>query len=115
MQFPSGQRMKALSRDLRYLRSIPRGGTRVGGAELLARAGLDMSSPEERPRISTLCARPRGAYPVVTLADARVNALAVAQGQDPRQAVTSVPTLREAADKVIALHAANWKQRQVGR
>ena len=82
-------------------------------ADLLARAGLDVISPEERPRISTLYARPRGAYPVVTLADARANALAnaraVAQGQDPRQAVTSVPTLREAADKVIALHVANWK------
>ena len=54
-----------------------------------------------------------GTYPVVTLADARAKALAnaraVAQGQDPRQAVTSVPTLQEAADKVIALHAANWK------
>ena len=54
-----------------------------------------------------------GAYPVVTLSDARAKALAnarlVAQGQDPRQGATSVPTLREAADKVIALHAANWK------
>ena len=54
-----------------------------------------------------------GAYPVVTLSDARAKALAnarlVARGQDPRQGVTSVPTLREAADKVIALHAANWK------
>ena len=29
--------------------------------------------------------------------------------RDPRQGATSVPTLREAADKVIALHAANWK------
>ena len=54
-----------------------------------------------------------GAYPVVTLSDARAKALAnarlVAQGKDPRQGVTTVPTLREAADKVIALHAANWK------
>jgi integrase len=54
-----------------------------------------------------------GAYPVVTLSDARAKALAnarlVAREQDPRQGATSVPTLREAADKVIALHAANWK------
>ncbi len=45
-----------------------------------------------------------GAYPVVTVSDGRAKALAnarlVAQGHDPRQGVTSLPTLREAADKV---------------
>ena len=60
MQFPSGQCMKALSRDLRLLAVYPRprGGTRLSMADLLAQAGLDVISPEERPRISTLCARP---------------------------------------------------------
>ena len=54
-----------------------------------------------------------GAYPVVTLAEARAKALAnaraVSQGQDPRQAVTTIPTLRGCADRVIALHAGTWK------
>ena len=54
-----------------------------------------------------------GAYPVVTLAEARAKALAnaraVSQGQDPRQAVATIPTLRGCADKVIALHAGTWK------
>ena len=53
-----------------------------------------------------------GSYPVVGLADARAKALAnaraVASGQDPRLAAV-VPTFRDAADKVIALHAATWK------
>ena len=53
-----------------------------------------------------------GSYPVVMLALARAKALAnaraVASGQDPRLAAV-VPTFRDAADKVIALHAATWK------
>ena len=53
-----------------------------------------------------------GSYPLVTLADARAKALANAriatQGRDPRLAAV-VPTFRDAADRVIALHAASWK------
>ena len=37
------------------------------------------------------------------------NARAVAQGQDPRVSTTTAPTFQDAADKVITLHAANWK------
>ena len=57
-----------------------------------------------------------GSYPLVTLAEARgkalENARAVAAGQDPRRPTTSssTPTFRDAAEKVIALHAANWKE-----
>ena len=51
-----------------------------------------------------------GCFPVVTLAEARAKALAnargVAQGTDPRAAVTTIPTFH---DKVIALHGATWK------
>ena len=54
-----------------------------------------------------------GSFPVVTLAEARAKALAnargVAQGKDPRGAVTSVPTFRDAVDRVIVLHRATWK------
>ena len=54
-----------------------------------------------------------GSFPVVTLAEARVKALAnargVAQGKDLRAAVTTIPTFRDAVDKVIALHCATWK------
>ena len=53
-----------------------------------------------------------GSFPVVTLAEARAKALAnaraVAAGQDPRQ-VAAVPTFRDATDRVVALHSANWK------
>ena len=38
------------------------------------------------------------------------NARAVAQGQDPRVSTTTAPTFQDATDKVIALHAANWKE-----
>ena len=55
-----------------------------------------------------------GAFPIVGLAEARAkvmaNARAVAQGQDPRISTTTAPTFQDAAVKVIALHAANWKE-----
>ncbi len=41
---------------------------------------------------------------------AMANARAVAQGLDPRISTSTAPTFREAAAKVIALHAANWKE-----
>ena len=50
-----------------------------------------------------------GPFPVVTLAGARAKAKGVAQGKDPRAAVTTIPTFRDAVDKVIALHRATWK------
>ena len=54
-----------------------------------------------------------GSFPVVTLAEARAKALAnarsMAQGKDPRIAATTIPTFRDAADKVIALHRGTWK------
>lgn len=54
-----------------------------------------------------------GAYPIVTLAEAREQALqnrrAVAQGGDPRDKPRSVPTFAEAAEAVIAKHAKSWK------
>ena len=54
-----------------------------------------------------------GGYPYVTLGEARSTALeyrAVArQGGDPSVKRTEVPTFREAADRVIALHAPKWK------
>ena len=53
-----------------------------------------------------------GSYPVVTLAEARAKALenrrAVNQGRDPRRGA-GVPTFAEAAEKVIGIHAAGWK------
>ncbi|MCY3887965.1 MAG: tyrosine-type recombinase/integrase [Chloroflexi bacterium] len=52
-----------------------------------------------------------GAYPVVTLAEARQAALenrrVVARGRDPRRG--GVPTLAAAVDAVIAIHAAGWR------
>ncbi len=52
-----------------------------------------------------------GAYPVVTLAEARKAALenrrAVAQGRDPRGG--GVPAFAAAVDAVIAIHAAGWR------
>ena len=51
-----------------------------------------------------------GSYPIVTLAEARQAALenrrAVARVHDPRN---SIPTLAEASEKVLAIHAANWR------
>lgn len=52
-----------------------------------------------------------GAYPVVTLAEARAKALAnrreLAQGRDPRGG--GVPTFAEAAERVIEQHEPNWR------
>ena len=52
-----------------------------------------------------------GAYPIVTLAEARAKALdnrrAVVQGRDPRGG--GIPTFEQATETVIALHAKNWK------
>ena len=55
-----------------------------------------------------------GPYPVVALEEARSAALAnrraVWNGLDPRNKKdTKVPTFAEAAEKVIAIHAASWK------
>ena len=55
-----------------------------------------------------------GRYPVVTLALARQRALenaqAIAEGRDPRRrSGRGAPTFAEAADKVMAMHAGNWK------
>ena len=52
-----------------------------------------------------------GTYPVVTLSEARRKALAhrreIERGRHPRRA--SVPTLREASEKVIAVRRSGWK------
>ena len=54
-----------------------------------------------------------GAYPVVSLANAREKALAnrraVARGRDPRHRPAEIPTLAEAAEQVIALREPTWK------
>ncbi len=54
-----------------------------------------------------------GAFPVVTLAEARAAALenrrAVAQGRDPRDRSGGVPTFEQAVEKVIAIHEPTWK------
>ena len=51
------------------------------------------------------------AYPVVTLARARQKALAnariVSEGRDPRD--RRAPTFEQAVEKVIGIHAENWK------
>lgn len=53
-----------------------------------------------------------GAYPVVSLREARAKALenrrAVAQGIDPRGG--GVPTFADAAEKVIAIHRPSWRE-----
>ena len=52
-----------------------------------------------------------GAYPLVTLKEARAKALenrrTLARGMDPRSG--GIPTFARAAEKVIAIHRANWK------
>ena len=52
-----------------------------------------------------------GAYPIVTLAEARAKCLenrrAVERGRDPRG--DGVPSFAQAAERVIALHARQWK------
>ena len=54
-----------------------------------------------------------GAYPVITLAEARGKALAnrrlAEQGHDPRTATTTIPTFAEATEAVIVLHAQSWR------
>ena len=54
-----------------------------------------------------------GAYPTVTLAEARKTALRnwriAAQGRDPRVMDAEIPTFAEAAEKVVALHEPTWK------
>ena len=57
-----------------------------------------------------------GAYPIVTLAEAREialeNARAVRRGHDPRSArKNTVPTFAQALDAVIDLHSASWRAR----
>lgn len=55
-----------------------------------------------------------GAYPVVTLAEARDAALGnrrkIAQGRDPRDKKPLVPTFAEAMEQVIRIHAQSWKK-----
>ncbi len=55
-----------------------------------------------------------GVYPVVTLSGARAKALAnrreIERGRDPRQRTPTVPTFREAAERVIDLRAKSWKK-----
>ena len=52
-----------------------------------------------------------GAYPIISLAEARKKALAnrrtIEKGLDPRG--SRIPTFSQAAEKVIAIHAAGWK------
>ena len=55
-----------------------------------------------------------GAYPIVSLSEARAKALAnrrmIAQGRHPKTGDTDgCPTFAEAAEKVIRLHARGWK------
>ena len=61
-----------------------------------------------------------GPYPVVTLKEARDAALqnrrTVWQGLDPRsKSDNRVPTFAEAAEKVLAIHAATWKDKRAAR
>lgn len=55
-----------------------------------------------------------GAYPIVTLAEARDEALrnrrAIAQGRDPRHRSPLVPTFAEAVEQVIRIHAQGWRK-----
>jgi len=52
-----------------------------------------------------------GAYPIVTLAEARKAAVAnrreVAQGRDPRSG--GIPTFAQAVEKVVAIHRPSWR------
>ena len=54
-----------------------------------------------------------GSYPVVTLAMARAKALenqrALARGDDLRKVNKKTPTFAQAAERVVAFHAPNWK------
>ena len=54
-----------------------------------------------------------GAYPIVTLAEARAKALEnrrmVERGEDPRKPRRTVPTFADACERVIELHRPTWK------
>ena len=54
-----------------------------------------------------------GAYPLVTLAEAREKALtnrrAITQGIDPRKTTERIPRFTDAVDRVIAIHSESWK------
>ena len=54
-----------------------------------------------------------GPYPLVSLAGARVQAIANAEaifhGEDPRTPVAAIPTFGEALDKVITIHSEAWR------
>ncbi len=54
-----------------------------------------------------------GSFPIVTLKEARDKALenrrVVEQGKDPRVKTSSIPTFADAAEIVIGIHAAAWK------
>ena len=54
-----------------------------------------------------------GGYPVITLARARQKALAnarvVSEGRDPRNRASRAPTFERAVERVIEIHAENWK------
>ena len=81
-----------------------------------ARGGVSKSWAQ-RVRISGLQGKQvnigLGAYPTVTLAEARDKAAknwrAATQGRDPRVMAAEIPTFAEAAENVIALHQPTWK------
>ena len=54
-----------------------------------------------------------GSYPAITLAKARTKALTnarvVADGSDPRAQPTRIPSFSDAAEMVIDVHRAAWK------
>ena len=55
-----------------------------------------------------------GAYPIVTLAEAREEALsnrrAIAKGKDPRSKPRLIPSFAQATEQVIGIHAQGWKE-----
>ena len=60
-----------------------------------------------------------GSYPLTTLAEAREKALTnrreLAQGIDPRKPKTVIPTFGDALDRVIEIHAPNWRNPKTAR
>ena len=50
-----------------------------------------------------------GAYPVVTLARARLQTRGSSEGRDPRDRASRAPTFEQAVETVIGIHAENWK------
>ena len=87
------------------------------GLSLLVKAALDggvTKSWSQRIRVDGKESNiGLGAYPIVTLARARVKALenrrAIEQGRDPRDRTGGIPTFERAADIVIELHKATWR------